>query len=299
MNNLVKCIQQSIGYIEDHLHEPITIGDIADSVGYSVFHFIRSFNQIVKHTPYDYLMRRRLTRAGIDLVSSNRRIIDIALDYCIGSQESFTRLFRKMFDQTPGQCRAVGGIAWWKTFQAKTAEDLDFSSQLDSKEIRLSEMETIRLQGMVSRIGEGLIDRDDIRASLVTDMIKTFQPQANHHQFLIWSSISREQIECDSYLRFLMADMEDHSGMLMEQTLNGGRVIGVAINQGEQVCAVRYLLSSWMPNHELQPSLPFCLILRKGNPSGLNSKDSLFIRVEEIDIAGKDSGNDLVKSKVV
>ncbi len=283
MINLVECILQSIGYIEEHLHEPVTVSDMADSAGYSVFHFIRSFNQVVQHTPYDYLMRRRLTKAASDLVSSNRRIIDIALDYCIGSQESFTRLFRKMFGQTPGQCRAAGKVPWWRTFQAKTFEDLCFSSQFDPVNTVLTEMATIRLIGLMRRFEEGLNSRNDLRTALAADILKNMKPLTNSEQFEIWSGIHPEQTEGYCFLGYLNSEVEKYSSMLVEQTINGGWVVKVDINQGEEVCAVRFLLSSWIPNRELQPSLPLCLIIRKAVFSDLNSKKSLLIRVERIE----------------
>ncbi len=283
MMNLVECILQSVGYIEDHLHEPITVSDMADAAGYSVFHFIRSFNQVVRHTPYDYLMRRRLTRAAGDLVSSNRRIIDIAQDYCIGSQESFTRLFRRMFDQTPGQCRAAGGVVWWKTFQAKTAEDLYFSSQLNLMGIVLTELEPIRLKGLMSRVEAGLINRDEIRAALRTDLSKMMPGRENIHQFEIWSGIYPEQAEGYCFIGYMMSEVENNNSMLVEQTIHGGRAVEVGINQGEEVNAARFSLSSWIPNRELQPSLPLCLIIRKSSFTNTNSKESLLIRVEGIE----------------
>lgn len=284
MINLVECIHRSVGYIEDHLHQPVTVSDMADAAGYSVFHFIRSFNQVVKHTPYDYLMRRRLSRAENDLVSSSRRIIDIAQDYCIGSQESFTRLFRKMFDQTPGQCRAAGGVPWWKILQPKTLEDLYFSSQLAPVDIVLTGMDTIRLKGLMSRMDDGLNGRGAVRAALAADLAKMLPPQTNIQQFEIWSGFSPQRAPGYCFLGFLMSDVENHSAPLVEQALDGARMVEVGIHPGQEVCAARFLLSSWMPTRDLQPSMPLSLIIRKG---GINRKESLFIKVEEIAAAGK------------
>lgn len=283
MINLVECILKSVGYIEDHLHEPITVSDMADAAGYSVFHFIRSFNQVVCHTPYDFLMRRRLTRAAADLVSSNRRIIDIAQDYCIGSQESFTRLFRRMFDQTPGQCRAAGGVAWWKTFQAKTVEDLYFSSQLDLTGIVVTELKPIRLKGLMSRVEAGLNNRDEIKAALRTDLSKMMPGRENNHQFEIWSGIYPEQTDGYCFVGYMMSEAENSSGMLVEQTVHGGRAVEVGINRGEEVNAARFSLSSWIPNRELKPSLPLCLIIRKSSFTNASCEESLLIRVEGIE----------------
>jgi AraC-like DNA-binding protein len=281
MINLVDCIQQSIGFIEDHLHEPITVSDMADAAGYSIFHFIRSFNQVVCHTPYDYLMRRRLTKSAEDLVSSNRRIIDIAQDYCIGSQESFTRLFRRMFDETPGQCRAAGWVAGWKTFQAKTAEDLCFSSQLDPQSIVITNIETIRLKGLMSRVEEGLAKREKIRSALIADLSKMMTFKANYQLYEIWSGTTPEQTDEYCFLGTLMSGEDDGNGVLVDQTIPEGKVIEVGINQGDEISAVRFVLSSWMPNNELQPLLPLCLILRKDDHSNAKRWQTLIIKVEK------------------
>ena len=76
-NNDLMCDQvapifQAIEFIESHLQEDITVAQIADAAGYSLFHFMRKFNQMVHHTPYDYLIRRRLTEAAKALIHSDQ-----------------------------------------------------------------------------------------------------------------------------------------------------------------------------------------------------------------------------------
>ena len=71
----------AVEFIEANLRSPIRVADMAASVSYSLYHFCRTFNAAVRHTPYDYLMRRRLTESARELVESDRKIIDIACDY--------------------------------------------------------------------------------------------------------------------------------------------------------------------------------------------------------------------------
>lgn len=99
-------IHSAVRFIDAHLRSPVTVGDIADAVGYSLFHFSRTFNRIVQHTPYDYLMRRRVSESVSDLWDSERLIIDIAYDYQFTNPETFTRAFRRMFGVTPSDARA-------------------------------------------------------------------------------------------------------------------------------------------------------------------------------------------------
>ena len=96
MNERLQAICAAIQFIESHLCDPITVADAAAAAGYSLYHFIRSFNQMVQHTPYDYLMRRRLAVAACELLETERRVIDIALYFQFNNHETFTRGFRRV-----------------------------------------------------------------------------------------------------------------------------------------------------------------------------------------------------------
>ncbi len=106
MSAKIAAIYSAIEFVEEYLRDEISVGDIAASAGYSLYHFIRVFNQVVHHSPYDYLMRRRLSEAALELLSGDRRIIDISLDYCFQNHETFSRAFKRMFAMQPSQWRA-------------------------------------------------------------------------------------------------------------------------------------------------------------------------------------------------
>lgn len=100
MKNL-DIILKALAYIEDHLDQPIKIVNIADTVGFSLFHFIRVFNDMTHHSPKDYLLRRRLTEAAKQIRSTDRTMLDIALDHGFNSHETFTRAFKRMYYVSP------------------------------------------------------------------------------------------------------------------------------------------------------------------------------------------------------
>lgn len=109
-------ISQAIDYIENHLTQPGTIEEAAAEIGYSRYHFSRIFLSMTGLTPASYLRKRRLSEAACELVSSSRRILDIALKYQFGSQEAFTRSFRREFGVNPGHYRQRGQLQQlWET----------------------------------------------------------------------------------------------------------------------------------------------------------------------------------------
>lgn len=98
-------IQMSIEYIEDNLCEKIKLGDLAKEAFISNFHYHRLFHNIVGETLMGYVRKRRMAEAAKDLIETREKIMDIALKYQFGSQESFDRAFKKMYGVTPREVR--------------------------------------------------------------------------------------------------------------------------------------------------------------------------------------------------
>lgn len=74
-------IQATIDYIEENINKPIDLLDLSKKAFCSVPHFYRIFNSIVGMSVKDYIRKRRLSIAANELISSSKRIIDIAYDY--------------------------------------------------------------------------------------------------------------------------------------------------------------------------------------------------------------------------
>jgi AraC family transcriptional regulator len=111
----------AIDFVEAHLKEEITVADMADSAGYSLYHFCRTFNGLVHHTPYDYLMRRRLSESARELIRTDKRIIDIAFDYRFNSPETYSRAFKRMFGLQPSQWKEQGRLVPDVTIDSRTS----------------------------------------------------------------------------------------------------------------------------------------------------------------------------------
>lgn len=148
IGSYIQRVQQSIDFAEDNLKENISLEDAASCSGFSFYHFHRIFVALVGTTLSDYLRRRRLSEAGRELLSSDRRIIDIALDYQFESQESFTRSFSKMFGMTPGAFRKAEMPKLFYFKRRLTREILAHLQRGVTMEPKIVELEGFTVVGM-------------------------------------------------------------------------------------------------------------------------------------------------------
>ncbi|WP_374016892.1 helix-turn-helix domain-containing protein [Paenibacillus thiaminolyticus] len=94
-------IESAVQYIETHLKEPLHADEVARHVHISYYHFHRLFHAMTGETIGDYIRKRRLTEASLELMGTRRPILDIAVDYQFESHEAFTRAFKKVFGLSP------------------------------------------------------------------------------------------------------------------------------------------------------------------------------------------------------
>lgn len=154
----VAAIYTSIEFIENHLKEEITLEDIAAAAGYSLYHFIRTFNQFVHHTPYDYLMRRRLSESARELVESSRRILDIALEYQFNNHETYSRAFKRMFAMQPKQWRSRGLIPYRTLLPSLSLSYLGYINKVGIPKPQFIERNTTDLVGLMNKGDENVIE---------------------------------------------------------------------------------------------------------------------------------------------
>lgn len=110
-------IQQSLFYIETHLHEEIGLEEVASEALLSPYHYHRIFRNEVGMTVVDYIRNRRMSLASTALRSTDAGILDISLACGFESQEAFTRAFRKLYGMPPGRFRKLFDL---KLFEGRT-----------------------------------------------------------------------------------------------------------------------------------------------------------------------------------
>ena len=99
-------LSRVLDYIDANIGRDIALGDLAQLVGVSKHHFIRSFRAATQRTPYAYLVDRRLSRAIEALRHSPMSIERIAREAGFKSTPGFSNVFKKHYGMSPGKFRA-------------------------------------------------------------------------------------------------------------------------------------------------------------------------------------------------
>ena len=101
----VKAIKQLVNLIDEKATEPLDLDQLAKQVGISKFYLHRLFKSITNRPLMTYVRDRRISLSVYHLIHSNRNIIDIAMEYQFGYEQSYIRAFKNKYNVTPAQYR--------------------------------------------------------------------------------------------------------------------------------------------------------------------------------------------------
>jgi len=118
-------IQHAKHYMEEHLHESLSVADIATAVGWSHGHLTRSFQLHVGMNPRAFIASRRVERACQLLISSTASVKEIAYSVGFADEHYFSRCFRTLKGMTASAYRdkytdsrsmhVVPSVTWHET----------------------------------------------------------------------------------------------------------------------------------------------------------------------------------------
>lgn len=94
-----------IDYVENHLCDEISPDVVSRIIASPYTVFQRSFVQITGIPLSEYIRRRRLTGAAYEIQNTDRRILDIALQYGYESADAFGVAFKRMHGIAPNLAR--------------------------------------------------------------------------------------------------------------------------------------------------------------------------------------------------
>ncbi|MFT8352258.1 AraC family transcriptional regulator [Clostridium saccharoperbutylacetonicum] len=106
MKDLKETIIETVNYVEENLYNKISLDDISIHTGLSKYYLHRIFKSLTGQSIIEYVQGRKLTSSITELINSNMRIIDIALDYGFDYEQSYIRAFKKVFGCTPLKVRS-------------------------------------------------------------------------------------------------------------------------------------------------------------------------------------------------
>lgn len=100
-----ECFEIVIRHIEENLHKPLRVAELASRAELSESHFKTTFRRIFGVGPSEYVARARIESAKNRLATSSASVTDIALDLGFSSSQYFCYVFRRMTGSTPRQYR--------------------------------------------------------------------------------------------------------------------------------------------------------------------------------------------------
>ena len=100
-------LNRAMEYVENNLSGEVSIAEVARRAACSEFHLQRMFPYMCGMTLSDYIRRRRMSMAALDL-AAGERVIDVALRYGYESPTSFARAFRDVHGVAPSSAQRGG-----------------------------------------------------------------------------------------------------------------------------------------------------------------------------------------------
>ena len=97
--------QKLVNYVEDHICENPSLSEISAHIGYSSYYCSEQFHRVAGMTIREYIQKRRLAMAAVELRDTGVPIVDIALKYGFSDQTTFTRSFKSVYGCAPSAYR--------------------------------------------------------------------------------------------------------------------------------------------------------------------------------------------------
>jgi AraC-like DNA-binding protein len=104
-SEMQRLVRKAMAYIHEHSAEPISLKDVARSVGVSKEYLARCFHQETGLTLVTYLNRYRISQAKARLEAGEQNLTAIALEIGFSSGPYFSRVFRQEVGVSPSQYR--------------------------------------------------------------------------------------------------------------------------------------------------------------------------------------------------
>ena len=104
----IERLNEAITYIEEHLTEEIDYERLGKIACCSSYHFQRMFTYMAGVPLSEYIRRRRMSLAAVDLQSTGIKIIDVAGKYGYNSPTAFNRAFQSVHGIAPSAVKNEG-----------------------------------------------------------------------------------------------------------------------------------------------------------------------------------------------
>lgn len=104
----IERLNESILYIEEHLTDEIDYEQLGRIACCSAYHYQRMFTYMAGVTLSEYIRRRKMSLAAVDLQGRDAKVIDIAEKYGYHSPTAFNRAFQGICGIAPSALKTEG-----------------------------------------------------------------------------------------------------------------------------------------------------------------------------------------------
>jgi AraC family transcriptional regulator len=283
-------ILKSIKFIEAHLKSEIDVFSVSREVCYSLYHFIRLFQNITGFSPKNYIQQRRLTETVFELKNTNKKIADIAYDFQFGSPETFSRAFRNHFNINPSEVRKGYSLAALALLKPITPEYIYQSDKLRCEPpelIKLSEKKLVGISFFIndnSKVND--LSKEWGRFINEVHTIKNLKKPECYYQVQFWS----EKQDLGGMFFFTGVEVlkiQDTNPLFVIKTIPAGNYLrfihrGLANKVGY---TYKYIYNQFLPDTNYSLIKPFnfeyygekCL-----GPYNENSESEIYIPVDNL-----------------
>lgn len=101
----IERFNHAIDYLEAHITEKISDDKLAAAANCPAYHFQKMFFYMTDISLNEYIRRRRMSLAAVDLQEGQMKVIDVAMKYGYDSPTAFNRAFQRVHGIAPSQAR--------------------------------------------------------------------------------------------------------------------------------------------------------------------------------------------------
>lgn len=145
----IERLNKAINYIEENITKEIEYEQLAKIACCSTYHFQRMFAYLADVPLSEYIRRRRMSLAAVELQNDNKKIIDVALKYGYSSPTAFNRAFKSIHGIAPSIIKKE------ETINLKAFPPISFKITIKGAEemnYRIEKKEAFRIVGVSQRL---------------------------------------------------------------------------------------------------------------------------------------------------
>jgi AraC family transcriptional regulator len=244
----LKQLNLAMGYIEANITDDIDFQKAARIAGCSEYQFKRMFPFLSGINLSEYVRRRRLTLAALELHKHDGRVLDLAIKYGYDSPDSFTRAFQAFHGMTPTEARKDDAVVKAfppMTFQLTIAGGNEMKGSFGHLTLpalaRESDHCMVPFRSLRLAMNYRIIDKDAFTIVGIKKRISLVYEGVNHQMDDMWTSLTEKD-----FIELKQLSNAEPGGIICASTnFSEGRSEGTMLDQYIGVASTKNVPERW------------------------------------------------------